>query len=66
MLNSTKFMVYAQVRATRQLAGDIASTIKQVKGYIDPESKIWDDVESALLDLESKLENLDLTEDNHG
>lgn len=53
-----KFKVYAQVRATRQQAGDIANEMRY-NGSVE-EYQDWTDIESKLQDLETKLEIMDL------
>ena len=51
-----KFQVYAQTRATRQLAGDVAEILKQQK----EEARLWRDIEWELCKIESKLERMNL------
>ena len=60
-----KFKVYAQTRATRQLAGDVAQSIKV--DYSDPnnralreEKAAWETVERLLNAVECKLERMNL------
>lgn len=55
---TNKFKVYAQTRATRQLAGDVKVTMK----YPDPEYVQWEEIERVLQDLECKLERMNLKE----
>jgi hypothetical protein len=51
-----KFKVYAQTRATRQLAGDVKESI----GYGKEDYKAWEEIEDILMRLESKLERMNL------
>lgn len=57
-----KFKVYAQTRATRQLAGDVANGIKvdysTRAGY--DEKRAWQEIESLLNEVECKLERMNL------
>ena len=59
-----KFKVYAQTRATRQLAGDVAESIKV--DYSDPdktkaeEKAAWQTIEDLLNRVECKLERMNL------
>lgn len=64
---NTKFKVYAQTRATRQLAGDVANSIKvdysdrSAEGIKAREEKAaWQTIEDLLNAIERKLEKLDL------
>lgn len=64
---TNKFKVYAQTRATRQLAGDIAVSIKvdyddeSAEGIKAREEKAaWQTIEDLLNAVECKLEKLDL------
>ena len=61
-----KFKVYAQTRATRQLAGDVANAIK-VNYSDDPDDKKaaaekaeWQTIETLLNTVECKLERMNL------
>jgi hypothetical protein len=63
MKMTEKFKVYAQTRATRQLAGDVAQSIKV--DYSDPtnqalrkEKAAWQEVERLLNAVECKLERM--------
>lgn len=51
-----KFKVYAQTRATRQLAGDVERTFE----WDDPEKDQWREIENLLNDVECKLERMNL------
>ena len=64
---TNKFKVYAQTRGTRQLAGDVANSIKV--DYSDEsaecikareEKAVWQTIEDLLNAVECKLEELDL------
>ncbi len=67
-----KFKVYAQVRATRQLAGDVAHKARQEMCAVTPADNdgalnacaavalVWGKIEDELNDLEMKLERMDL------
>jgi hypothetical protein len=56
---TNKFKVYAQTRATRQLAGDVANKILENKGTC-PTFLEWREIEKLLNDIECKLENMEL------
>jgi hypothetical protein len=55
---TNKFKVYAQTRATRQLAGDVTDAMK----YNDPARKQWDEITRLLEEVEIKLENMELSD----
>lgn len=61
-----KFKVYAQTRATRQLAGDVANSINpkyddSPEDQKDREAKAaWQTIEDLLNAVECKLERMDL------
>lgn len=70
---SKKFDVYAQVRATRQLAGDVASEVRDKMYAVTPvdgdgvlnayatEALEWGKIEDELNRLEMKLERMKLS-----
>jgi sensor histidine kinase YesM len=53
-----KFQVYAQTRATRQLAEDVAQMLKNS----EQEMRQWQEIEDKLQDIECKLERMNLTD----
>jgi len=53
---NNKFKVYAQIRAMRQLAGDISRECPKKS----EEQKQWEDIEWELNNLECKLEKMNL------
>lgn len=61
-----KFKVYAQTRATRQLAGDVAESIKpkydgtKEDAVIAYEKAAWQTIEDLLNAVECKLEKMNL------
>ena len=64
---TNKFKVYAQTRSRRQLAGDVANSIKvdysdeSAEGIKAREEKaVWQTIEDLLNAVECKLEELDL------
>lgn len=57
MNKDKKFQVYAQVRATRQLAGDVANELQKAD-YTSDEWRQWSAIEDKLDQLESQLERM--------
>ena len=53
-----KFRVYAQVRSTRQLSGDVKETLD----YRSDERKKWAEIEKLLNEVECKLECMNLSD----